>query len=187
MSEAPAVARCFVALPVPRPIRQSLAILRPPAGKGVRPVPIENLHVTVHFLGSVEIETAKSALHKIDSPSFSVRFDRFGEFSLRGGRRILMIGVAAVAGLSELHARTAKALAELGFEAERRPYRPHITLARLAAGADHSVAECFNAQALPKVPIEYRCTRFALYASETTPEGARYSLLESFSLAAEAS
>lgn len=182
MNDAASIARLFVALPVPRPIGQLLSSLQPPPGNGVRSIPIDDLHVTLHFIGSAEVEQAKMVLGNIVAQSFVVRLERFGEFSLSGGRKVLWVGVAAVKDLIDLHASVATVLAAIGFNAERRPYRPHITLARLAPACDRAIARRFRAQTLPVEPIEFSCSRFALYASETKADGAIYRLLQCFSL-----
>lgn len=184
MSEAPAIARLFVALPLSSPISQTLTRIQPPKQIGVRPVNETDLHITLHILGSSEIDSASEALRNVSAAPFSIAFKRPGHFSLRGRRTILWVGVEPVDELIALHAKTADALRGVGFEPETRPYLPHVTLARLAANAPRSLVESFEQASLPDGKIEIECSQFALYASETAPEGARYRVLDSYPLAA---
>jgi len=183
VSETAAVARLFVALPVPRSVAAILLPLRPQPSATVKPVAGADLHVTLHFLGSREIAPVRQALETVAARSFTGRLTETGSFSLRGGSKVLGVGVEAVADLVALHRQMAAALAAVGFEHESRPYRPHITLARLAARTPAHVADRFAESPLPARPVEFDCARFALFASDTKPDGARYRILDSYPLA----
>jgi 2'-5' RNA ligase len=161
-------------------VAETLQGLQPERADGVRPIAPADLHMTLHFLGQAEVRAVDAAIAQVETRPFAVRVDRTGAFSLRGGRRILWLGVDLVDGLTELYEKTGEALGRIGFEPESRPWVPHITLARLAAGAPRSLVDRFTASQLPRGPVEFACREFALYASETDPEGARYRVLERY-------
>jgi 2'-5' RNA ligase len=73
------------------------------------------------------------------------------------------------AALQRLHAAIGAALVECELTPERRPYRPHLTLARRAYGAT---------PAPPLQPLEWHVGSFALVDSERSP--ARYLVLERY-------
>jgi 2'-5' RNA ligase len=172
----------FVAVPVPESMAGQLAKLLPYVGEGVRAIVATDFHVTLHFLGSREISGVSSALQTVEAASFSIRLTRPGVFRLRNRKTILMVGVEPVAGLIDLHRQTATALETVGFVPERRPYVPHITLARLSPKARRGLVDTFCAASLPPGSDEFSCGQFALYASETAPDGACYRILEHWSL-----
>ncbi len=182
MKQAPTIARLFVAVPVNSKIARPLTSIAPARQTGVRSIDEHDLHITLHFLGKGEIEAVSRALRSVSVTRFSVNLDRPGHFSLPGQRTILWVGVALSAELVELHAQIARALEVIGFEAESRPWLPHITLARLAASVPRDVVERFDGLRLPAGIDEMACSQFALYAGETGSEGSRYRMLESFPL-----
>ena len=182
MSTAPGVARLFVGLPVPPEVGRKLMQLGPRPQQGVRVIAATEMHITLHFLGSMDTGPVRECLRAVTTPAFSLRLDHPGSFAPRGRRRILWVGVVPSPGLLALHALTAGALRGVGFEPEQRPYKPHITLARLKPVAARQLVEDFERRPFRDAGLEFECRRFALFESETAPEGARYSVIESYPL-----
>ncbi len=129
--------RLFLALwPTPQ-VRDELARLQGlwqwPCGAAlVRP---DRLHLTLHFLGPVpatRVPALQDALHVPFEPH---------ELALGQGRWRVWPGGIAVLELEpaqpllRLHAALAQALRSQDWPVERRPFRPHVTFARRAAGA----------------------------------------------------
>ena len=98
----------------------------------VRP---ERLHLTLHCLGAVDAERVPAL-----RDGLAVACEPF-ELDLQAGRAgvwpggIAVLETAAPAPLLDLHARLGKALQALGLPLEARPWRPHLTFARKAAGS----------------------------------------------------
>jgi 2'-5' RNA ligase len=172
-----------VALPLPPALRDALACLAPAAGPGIRPLSPDDLHVTIHFLGMADIAGAKGALAAVAAPAFSATLTLPGQFFARGHPRTLFAGVAPDAPIRVLHAEAGRRLEAAGFALDSKPYVPHITLARLAETASADVIALFLRQRLPPEALRFDCREFALYASDTLPEGARYRVLERYPLA----
>jgi len=182
VSEPGERARLFVALPVPPQVASVLARLRPLPEDGVRPVADADLHITVHFLGDFEIGPVSRALASVAASGFGVRFDAPGLFSLRNRRKVLWLGVEMSEPLLDLHRMIATALEPVGFRPEQRPYRPHLTLARLSPKAPPKLLEAVADTILPARGAGFRCHEFALYSSETRSDGARYAIIDRFAL-----
>lgn len=99
-------------------------------------VPQENHHITIHFLGSIEedrIGNLKEILDKAagELEPFDLQFDKIGVFSKRKGN-IIWLGIRENKELQKCHAILKDFLLESRFNAEVRPYTPHITLVRNA-------------------------------------------------------
>lgn len=186
MQILPGMERLFVALPLPAATAGSLDALRPAAGFDQRPIATEDLHVTLHFIGSAEPAVVGQSLAETTMPAFDLVLGKPGHFGRRGRRRILWIGIEPSAPLHELHARVAAALAATGFEPEPRPYIPHVTLARLGPRAPARIVSSFEKTPLPDSARRFHCACFALYASRMPAEGARYSILETYALIGQA-
>jgi RNA 2',3'-cyclic 3'-phosphodiesterase len=96
----------------------------------------ERLHLTLHFIGNVDGEMAerlaKTVASPIDLPAFRVVFGGVGAFSSRGRPNVIWLGVTeGRESLSELHSIVGHRLKAAGCELDRRPFSPHLTLARL--------------------------------------------------------
>lgn len=185
MSAAPAIARLFVGLPLPRPLAGRLAEMQPKARQGVRLIAESDLHLTLHFLGTREVAPTREALASVRASAFPVRLEGPGCFSA-GRKTILWVGVEPSGALIELHRVTGEALRAIGFEPERRRYHPHVTLARLAPRTPRRLVDAFVNDWPETGGLGFECSRFALFESRTDPEGARYRVLDSFGLGAVA-
>lgn len=104
---------------------------------GARPVPADRWHLTLHFIGPVP----RARLAGL-APRLQVTAPRFGlvlsEVAHWAGGLLVLVPAAGEPqpdGLRALHASLAETLQAQGLPVEARPYRPHVTLARRAAGA----------------------------------------------------
>ena len=182
--------RQFLAAELPRPMLEQVVAL----GDGLRDsldgwrwsAP-ESLHLTLRFLGEVAPDLDRRARAvwaetvAVVSP-IEVRLGALGRFPARGMPRVLWVGVEETGArgiLSDLAARLETAARELGWSAERRPFRSHLTLARARRGArpDEPPIDVL-------VPESRGWIRgVALVRSRLGPSGARYTELESYALA----
>jgi len=158
--------RYFVAIPLPDEARDRLIAVQPPAVPGMRILPREEFHLTVHFLGGVALDAVRSALATVRTAPFTVAMKGVGQFPSERHAKVLWAGVEPNAELLKLHHSIATLLADaIGFRSEERPYSPHITLARLNEPAPTGFIEQYLDQhrgfGVPSVPID----RFILYSS----------------------
>jgi len=132
-------------------------------------VPVENHHITIHFLGSIEeerVEKLKEILEMAASKlnSFYLQFDRLGLFSKRKGN-IIWLGIKGSEELQKCHAILKELLLAKGFTVETMPYTPHITLVRNA----RIDRETFNLEKindeLPKISDLVYIDRLILFES----------------------
>jgi 2'-5' RNA ligase len=136
MDAQPQTARLFLALWPEPGVRHQLRAARDAWQwpRGASPVHADKLHVTLHFLGSVPSARLPELLDGLNVP--------FAPFRLDLGQPVVWPhGIAVLEPLAEppellaLHARLSEALLALGLQPEARSYRPHVTMARRAAGA----------------------------------------------------
>lgn len=177
--------RLFVALPLPELQRQMLALL---AGgvPGARWSPIENFHITLTFIGSVDERVADdivAALDRIHAPAFDVAIRGVGVFEGRRGPRLVYAAVETSPALLDLAARVEGALRRLpGLDLEARRYVPHVTLARLK-DVDRPRLGAFVERNGLLAPPAWRADHFGLYSSVTGNDHSVYTLEERFELA----
>jgi 2'-5' RNA ligase len=159
------VIRLFVALDVPAPVRARLAAFAPD-DETWRPLGAERLHLTLAFLGSrpeEDVERIAPLLGADAAPRLAL-----GRTAVLG--RVLAVDVEDLDGtLGPLQARLSEALEALGvYTPERRPFRPHVSIARLRprARARRPAGDVER--------LEFAGEAVTLYASRLNPSGARY-------------
>jgi 2'-5' RNA ligase len=171
VAEAPARRRVFFALWPDQATRRAIVRATRAAVRrcGGKPTPAENLHVTLAFLGPITAADLNKVLGLDPPPAapFDLMLDRLG---LWQRAQVLWIAAAEVpAPLLELERQLWDRLVGLGFERERRPYLPHVTLARKAQAAHGQV-----------VPVSWPVTGIALVESKTGPRSSRYEVLKAW-------
>jgi RNA 2',3'-cyclic 3'-phosphodiesterase len=175
--------RLFVALDLPDELREGVAAwgreaLVDPALRRVAP---EYLHVTLAFLGQrpeEEIEAIAAVVGENAGPAPWVEL-RDPESRPPRGRARLYALPALSPGTEALQAGVAQGLAAGGFyEPEKRPFWPHVTVARVRPEGRGSRRPAVVSDPPGKLPAglsEARiCRRMTLYRSELQPTGARY-------------
>lgn len=135
--------RLFVAVPLPGSTRDAIAAVvesvkaaADPAVRDVRWVRLENLHLTLRFLGPTPDDAIAGIAAAVDSTArdfepFEVSIAGGGAFPSIARPRALWLGVEdASPGLGAVAAALDGALERLGWPRSDRPFRPHLTLAR---------------------------------------------------------
>jgi 2'-5' RNA ligase len=141
------------------------------AAAGGRALARVDLHVTLCFLGAVaepQLAALRERAAGIDAAAFELSFERL---ELWGEARILAATVervpSAAAGLA---GALAVAAGEVGLALERRPWRPHITLARGVTpprAATTAAAAAASADAASRrLPLTLSAGRFYLAESQ---------------------
>jgi 2'-5' RNA ligase len=127
--------RIFIAIDLPDSLRESLGGVQRelrPSAPNARWVAPESIHLTLRFLGEVpaaRVEEAAGALTGLSWKPFEIHARSIGFFPGERSPRVLWVGLAA-SSLEELAAEIDARMERLGFEPERRAFRPHLTLAR---------------------------------------------------------
>lgn len=166
--------RLFAAIELPETVRLQLSLLQGGI-PGARWSPIENLHLTLRFIGEVSEAVARDiddVLADIREPPFSLSLKGVGEFGRKEGRT-LWAGVSNGDALQHLAAKIESALQRMGQPAETRKYSPHVTLARLREVPMVEIQTFLTAHALFRSPT-FEVTQFALFSSVPTSRGSHY-------------
>lgn len=167
--------RMFVALPLPEPVRASLATLcfGLPGARWVRP---DSFHITLRFLGELDggaAEDVDALLDGIRAPEFEVEIADVGCFSNGRTVRVVWAGVKPSAALSHLHDKVESAVVRAGLPADGHRFVPHVTLTRPKGITLDNVRQYLESHSLYRAPT-FDATHFALYRSFTGSEGPIY-------------
>jgi RNA 2',3'-cyclic 3'-phosphodiesterase len=187
-------ARLFVALDLPEAVRAGIVAwgreaLADPA---LRPVAPESLHITLAFLGYLpekEVPRLAGIVEASGRSAPSIALADPVPRPERGRPRLFVLPaespatVALQAGLSE------RLVAARLYEPEKRPFWPHVTVARVRReerGSKRPALVGKGAGPLPKNLSQlFRCVRMTLYRSELKPQGAKYTPLAQVDLPAD--
>ena len=176
--------RAFVAVFPPLEVRREALLWakRQSSDDRVRWTRPENVHLTLKFLGDVQAEaldSIRAALGEVcaQHAPFDAALTELGAFPSARRAKTLWIGAGEGSDrLRSLAADVDNALAPLGFEREKRPYIPHLTLGRARGRPLHldlpSGAEVTG----------FRVRRVELTESRLAAEGATYRTVGNFAL-----
>ncbi|HUQ42776.1 MAG TPA: RNA 2',3'-cyclic phosphodiesterase [Candidatus Limnocylindrales bacterium] len=173
--------RLFIALPIPPDVAVTATSSFPDL-PGLRRVRPEHLHVTLAFLGAVADDRVNDVLDATRMaaaayPAFTIRLDAVGRFPETGAPRILWLGMGKGATEStNIAAAVRRALTGSQLSFDDKPFRPHVTVARVTQDADRPTVRAIAATAERlRVPtLEFPVDAVIAYESVLSPKGPRY-------------
>ena len=177
--------RLFIAIELPADLKMALGRLRMDI-PGARWVPMEQIHLTLAFLGEVDettVERLTGKLAKIHAPGFKLCLSGTGCFPNRHRPRVLWVGLEPEPRLNDLVASVRSAVLACGIPQEERPFSPHITLARLKLSPPRDFDAFLDQHQKQKLP-PFTVREFTLFQSRLTPQGAVHIPVRNFPLAA---
>ena len=180
--------RLFLALPVDSPTRDAVGELFPRWKQEIRGcswVPPQNLHLTVKFLGDVEEEqradidaVVHDAVTTISPFTAAPKGGAYFPHTRRA--RVLFIAYAIPGWLISWIKNLDGELQKLGFPAEKRAFKGHVTVARVRKPIAQDQIECVFSDIadldLPSMEIR----ELQLMESHLSPQGARYDILTTY-------
>jgi 2'-5' RNA ligase len=190
--------RLFIAINLPSELLQSLGDVQNRLRQHLSGLPLtwvrtEGIHLTLKFLGETDPRRVEGIVARLRTvaaawPPFVVPVDGLGCFPDRRRPQVVWVGVQDPDGaLQRLAAAVDEAMADLGWEREKRPFTGHLTLARVKRDAgneerrrigEHIAAFALSAPGL--LPVQ----ALHLMRSQLDPGGAVYSEVAVVPLAA---
>ena len=143
-------------------------------------VPAHKLHLTLKFLGDSDESRVAALIAAADRVAgshrpFEMELGSVGAFPNFRRPRVVWMGVASEPRLELLHHDVELAAADVGYEVEGRPFRPHVTLARVRTPMTPERARTLARAARA---VSYSATMFVdrltLFDSATAGTGAHY-------------
>lgn len=175
--------RAFLAFDLPGDIRSALAVqqfLLPLP----RREPVENLHLTLTFLGEVPddvLATLHDDLSRLKAPAPEIAIDGFGYFG--GDRpRLAFADVLPNRPLMTLQARLDSLARHAGCPVEARRFTPHITLGRFPPTKGAEAMRLERALAVTPFSATFRPRSVTLFRSHRSPAGSVYEALADYPL-----
>jgi 2'-5' RNA ligase len=179
--------RVFAAIELPADVRDALAEVHRkirPLSQSARWVAPESIHLTLKFLGEVpesRIVMIDEALINLAWKPFTVSVKGVGFFPGARSPRVFWAGLEAPR-MAELAIEIDARLERIGFEKEKRAFRPHITLARAKESRMEASLVAAAAGLEEREFGSFVVDRFFLFQSTLKPSGAIYTKLKEYTL-----
>jgi 2'-5' RNA ligase len=183
--------RAFIAVEIPFEVRQAVckatSDLQKRIGSLVRWVPLENMHLTLKFLGDISPANVDMLSQMLQAETdlfqcFDLRLHGLGSFPNPKRPRVIYIGIQAPAALETLQRGIESASRRLGYESEERGFSPHLTIGRVKQNVTATEQQTIR-RALEETKIDAlgtaRVDSVHLYKSELQPSGSVYTRLYS--------
>ncbi len=182
--------RAFLAIAPPEAVIRKIATIQDVLRKNIQGsigwVRPQGIHLTLKYFGDIGREDIRSiswvvAGHAGNARAMKLDIQGLGVFPNSRRPRVLWIGVQGeTAQLIGLQQAVDRDLETCGFKREERPFRAHLTLARIKspqglAGIDRMLAE----KGL-EAAGSFETKGLTLYKSDLTPSGAIYTALADF-------
>jgi len=182
------VIRAFIAIELPPKVQDCLeqvaTQLKDQIGeKIVRWVPVENIHLTLKFLGDVSVNNLDVLQEIINAEAASqkkmeISIGRLGAFPKIRRPRVIWIGIESPPELMALQRNIESRTTKVGYPPDEREFSPHLTLGRVSRTASPSdvrkIGEVLSASSVGFLGVA-RVRAVHLYKSDLQPSGAIYS------------
>ena len=186
--------RAFIAIELPKEIRDSLANLQDKlksTGADVKWVEPDNIHLTLKFLGEIDdqkLDKITSILENIakDKNYFHICISSLGAFPRISSPRVIWVGIdTGEKETKEIVKALEGKIEKIGIPKEDRPFSSHITIGRTRSALNlQKLAkglETLESDLKIKV-AEFDVTKITLFKSTLTPKGPIYEVLKEASL-----
>lgn len=181
------VLRTFIAVRIPAtPGLRALHARLSQLGDRFRPVALDNLHVTLKFLGDTaeekvpEIETRLKRVIE-PQPAMQVRLSGVGAFPHERRPSVLWVGLAGAEALCRIAGELERELVGLGFAPEGRAFQPHLTLLRIKTRPPEELFTILRSEANAELGMA-EIDHVEFIESELGPRGSRYTTLARIAL-----
>jgi 2'-5' RNA ligase len=187
--------RSFLAFELPVEIREQIRVISKELKKTALPVrwvKVDNIHLTILFLGSVDEDTIGDIEEKVNVvvkgfSAFKTKLNAVGAFPHWKRPRVIWIGLNGDIGrLSNLRNKLLEELKVLGFMPEKRPFRPHLTLGRFKGPIDRGEDMKWILDRYRDINSDlYQLNELILYKSDLKPDGPVYTKMATWPLKVE--
>jgi len=173
--------RTFIAFEIPEEIQAALRAAQKAMGRlaGVHWANTAGIHLTVKFIGEIEdanvprvFDAMKQAAEGIAPIDYAVK--DLGWFPPGRRPRVLWADVESGGEFAEIARRLDESLLGIGIAAEMRPFKPHLTLARVRGTLDADAVEAAFSRVGGRDFGADTADELVLFMSELLPGGARH-------------
>ena len=180
--------RSFIAIELPKEVKDKLEVFKDTINRDIRGsevkwVNINNIHLTIKFLG----ETDRETIQKIgdffeqkpnDFPPPNLIISKIGMFPNKYQPKILWVGCSKPSELLNIHTTFNKICASLNFPIEKRSFSPHLTIGRVKPNPSLNTVHNIQSVFFKYESIEFgnfAADKVTIFHSDLKPSGPVYS------------
>ncbi len=180
--------RLFVAANIPDEIKEQIISIRSNNYRGSENIKWEKkekFHFTLKFLGDVDESRNQEILSLLsgtlkNQKKIECVFDKFGFFYKNRSPKILWLGLKHNSQLASLALNIDESLSEMGFDREKRKFKPHLTILRIKG--NENLSELMKFRDINLSDLSFFCDEVSLIKSVLKPESSVYYNIEKFKL-----
>lgn len=151
-------------------------------GVALKLVKLENIHITMRFLGSIQpdmVDRIHKEMEQVPFTSFDVEIRGVGAFPKLKHPRVVWVGIQKGSeNLKDIFNQLESRLRKLGFKPDLKGFSPHITIARVKTGLNKAeLIRCINELTNYEFGV-LKADCLKLKKSVLTPKGPIYSILK---------
>ncbi len=177
--------RSFLAIELPKPVLRKIEEVQADLKSvhaDVRWVSPEKIHLTLRFFGNIEESRIDSIFKSIEEPvrstsPFSLKIRGVGAFPNMKSPRVIWLGLVNGQSVTSLQKQIETQLEKIGFEAEDRPFRPHLTLGRMKSSRGKDELGRKMEKHKEEEFGDFQVERVILFKSDLKPSGPIYTAL----------
>ena len=154
----------------------------------IRWIDIDNIHITLLFLGDIDQNIVETLKPKIESiclkiKSFKLAVENGGFFGTKAYPTILWAGISGLPeDVAALKNAVEKQFEPFGIKFEEKLFKPHLTLGRFKDRSDEkTVIRCLTELKKFKSST-FNVNELVLFKSDLTPKGPIYTKISTFKL-----
>lgn len=186
--------RAFIAITLTQDIKENLFHIQinlNKLGAEIKWVPLENIHLTLKFLGVINETTLKKVINAIEETAqnhakFKIGLSGAGAFPDTIHPKVIWIGVNEGNNkIKDIACTLEKKIESLGIAREKRPFSCHITLGRTKSSRNiQELIEGLNnlSNNLYKENLSFTAEGITIFKSRLSPSGAAYEVLKEITL-----
>ncbi|MBN0986224.1 RNA 2',3'-cyclic phosphodiesterase [Amphritea pacifica] len=166
--------RTFISIEPPIAVRHSIRRCCPQL-KNLRLLPVEQLHLTLLFLGDQPhtiCDSVRRAFEQLTLQPFTIRLRGIGQFR----STVIWLGVECPQPLQQLQQTISLSLQQQNIPFEARRFHPHLTLGRSRKPLTPPEVKCFS-EALQEQEFSFTLSSILLKKSKLHATGAIHSTL----------
>lgn len=177
--------RLFLALVMPHEVKSQIDEWRARHMETLRlkPIPFDNYHITLVFMGTIELSQVKelvAKLRQVKADNFKLTINKTCHWP--EPKVMHLVPSIIPPKLINLQRTINKVVEECGLPSETRTYRPHISLYRKVTAQQF---EDLELDGLPEPHLTIPIEQFALYECVSDEDGVHYEKMEEFELIGE--
>ena len=180
--------RVFIGIPIGLKIKSILPIVKSAVNCNpihIKWIPLENIHLTLSFLGNISNKDLPSLIQsiekKIRSNNFQLIITGTGVFPSSKSPKVLWLGISkGIDELTLLQIQVEKSVREFKDNYENNTFIPHISIARIKKGPRKIDVLPFLNSVYSKIELDVNS--ISMYESKLFPKGTQYTVLDTFPL-----